>query len=196
MIFLGYRIEWFKAGDRKRTPLSARAINEIVATCNAFLNLKIERGQRDRLEISDSNAVLTLKEAGTSSKTGTNITVYKLVSVQGNYLTCHTWDGMTEGASLVYVAKPHLLRESLTAQTELGVAYTYAYSAGQDSNNRYRTKIQNSNGATEKQLVLPAWVVGQVIYGIEVPWTGVTEAPTILMAEELSGARQWCWVGD
>jgi hypothetical protein len=51
---------------------------------------------------------------------------YRVKSVQGDYLTCRTWDGTTEGGTDVLVAKPPQLRHSIESQTIDGASVTYS----------------------------------------------------------------------
>jgi hypothetical protein len=69
----------------------------------------------------DGSGVVTVATSG-------QLQMYRLKSVQGDYITCRTWDGTTEGGSDVYLAKPHKLRNSITSQTIDGVTVDYTLS--------------------------------------------------------------------
>ena len=44
---------------------------------------------------------------------GATLARYRVIEIADDYLRCHTWDGITEGADDVYVAKPLLLRHNV-----------------------------------------------------------------------------------
>jgi hypothetical protein len=96
--------------------------------------------------------------------------MYRLKSVDGDHLNCHTWDGVTEGVENVVIRKSFKLRNSITQATLDGVLTTYTYAAGVDSLNRIRTA--SAQGSTEAQIVLPRWLVNDEIIAISVPVAG------------------------
>lgn len=57
---------------------------------------------------------------------GTFIGSYKIQSHQGDYVTCHSWDGTTEGSTDVLIAKPRNLFFSIASETLRGDAITYS----------------------------------------------------------------------
>lgn len=86
---------------------------------------------------------------------GSTIKQYRLKSIEGDFLTCRTWDGTTEGTEDIYIARdPELRRTPFEGQS---IAYnsdgdsftaTYAYSS-----NTKRTKTVS--GVAEVQVIVP-----------------------------------------
>lgn len=77
---------------------------------------------------------------------------------QGDYLWCRTWNANTEteGDEDVFIAKPpSLQRSTLDGKTRAGISYVYT---GNVSRTATRT-----NGATEKQVVVDVYWIGDVI---------------------------------
>ena len=79
---------------------------------------------------------------------------HEIVSIQGDYLTCkRVWRGSTLGSDDVLVAKPRLLRQSVTARD--GVTYVYTDS---------QTRTASKSGETDElQRVTPKYLVGDRI---------------------------------
>lgn len=115
---------------------------------------------------------------------------YKLDSVQDKYLTCHSWDNVTEGAEDVYVLKPYdLWTTAITMYVECGVTYTITYAAGADSLNMERTITDVTN--TEREIVLPRWREDLIIGAIPAS-TGITAADGSEISLLMVGPfRQW-----
>ena len=106
---------------------------------------------------------------------------FAVVTVAGDYLTCNRLDGLGNAATTaVNVAKPYLLRNSMTAR---GSA-TYSYSATD-------TREATVGGDTEDQVVVPSYIAGDEIFAYRLPQggTGVDGAPLWLDAN--SDARAW-----
>lgn len=124
--------------------------------------------------------------------------MYKLKSVQGDYVTCHTWDGETEGEDDIYLAKSPKLRKSLTEENKLGTVHTYTYGPGPADNTENIYRYDTLGTQVERQLVIPVWVPDEIVYGIDADATGVTleiggvpagmEKVTKLL---ISPSRQW-----
>lgn len=92
-------------------------------------------------------------------------TLYKLQSVQGDYLTARTWDGTTLGSIDIYIAKDELHRNSISSATIEGVSHTYTYGAGGDANNVARTNQWTISGTAYSQIeeITRPWVTNEVI---------------------------------
>lgn len=88
---------------------------------------------------------------------------FKIVSIQGNYLTCNPYDGVNAAPAgiVVYIAKPTQLRSSIAsrAETEGTVTYTSYSSDGQQ-----RTATRGAT--TETQIVTPRYLAGDIIYAV------------------------------
>ena len=93
---------------------------------------------------------------------------YRVKSVAGDYLVCRTWDGTTEGASDVFIAKEWKHRNSLTAETIMGQAHTYGY-ATDASDPSGMNVIRNDSvvgGATTAERLLPPWVQDEEVMAV------------------------------
>lgn len=79
---------------------------------------------------------------------------YVVKSVSDDHLVCRTWDGVTEGAADVKVAKPFILRKTPfhgKTLTVNGNTLTYSYTSGTQ-----RTVTKGSN--SETQVIIPGYV--------------------------------------
>lgn len=187
----------FTAGGDGPQITSAKAMNRIVDTLNALSNLSVIRNDKNAFTLTDSNAVLEIAGNPASDVTGTSgaaaARMFKLVSVQGDYLTCHTWDGTTEGSTAIFIAKDPKLRESLGSESIFGVTHMYSYSAGPDGNNDLRK--DNDGTRYQFELVTPPWLAAggtkDIIYAIPA-LTGVLDGggnPIFLL--NVSPFRTW-----
>ena len=87
----------------------------------------------------------------------------KVVSVGGDTITCSFYDGEFTSSAEISVARPYLLRNSLASRN--GIGYTYT---GTDA----RTADDGSD--TEDQVVVPAYVAGDIIYAMSIPSGGTS----------------------
>lgn len=75
-----------------------------------------------------------------------------------DHLVCRTWDGTTEGAEDVLIAKPWLLRRTpFEDQIYNDVSYQY------DTATRRTARV---GPETEGQVIIPPFVVGDIIYAV------------------------------
>jgi hypothetical protein len=119
---------------------------------------------------------------------------YRVKSVQGDYLTCRTWDGSTEGDADVLVAKPPQLRHSITAQTIDGVSVTYA---SYTISSGVCERVASAAGEDDQdEMVIPVWQIAGTGADAEI-WadqpsggTGVDDAP--VWQDTNRDARAWC----
>jgi len=162
-------------------------------------SIQIRDGVGYKVRRSTSGTILELGGGGrgAGSATDSDISRYRVQSVQGDYLTCHTWDGTDESTDDVYVAKPPHLRHSLTAQTVNAVAVTYSnYSIS----GGVCTRDADASGyATQDEMVIPQYQLGEgadgEVWAAEVAdGTGVTVTGTTLATSiDLNlDARAWC----
>ena len=132
------------------------------------MNITIKRGGSDDVIYSDSNVILQIKNNPADADTAQAPNIFRLKSVQGDYVTAHHFDGTTEGTVDVYIAKPWHWREARTTATKLGVGHKFTYAAGPDGLNRQRTDewpdptFENS----ADQLIHPPWEEDEVITAI------------------------------
>jgi len=76
-------------------------------------------------------------------------------NIQGDYLVCVRWDGVTEGVESVSIARPMLLRTSTLSHN--GVTFVYTDNV---------TRTASKTGETdETQVIIPAYVIGDQIFG-------------------------------
>lgn len=80
-----------------------------------------------------------------------------VVEQGGDWLKVLTWDGTTEGTTEIIVAKPYLLRRSITSWN--GITYTYTSDYEREA----------TDGVdTEDQVIVPAYVADDIVYIVRV----------------------------
>lgn len=106
----------------------------------------------------------------------------RVVSVHDNHLLCTRWIGSGWSSIQEKVAKPFLLRASIT--TRNGITYTF-------TDPFTRTATQASN--TETQVIVPSYIANHdEIFAVPVPHTGVTESGRELTLMDLNvDGRAW-----
>lgn len=139
--------------------------------------------------------------ASTSADPG-ELVQLKVKTVGDEYLTCHTWDGTTEGTDNVYVAKPRKLRKSnyhLITQTIYGKAFKFTHVSAQERTCRVSSKDWT-------QYVHPTYAVDDVIYAAPIEHEDGTTLAQLLGIPTSSGfpeisyidvnndAREWATV--
>lgn len=117
---------------------------------------------------------------------------YRLKSVQGDYLTCRTWDGTTEGSTEVLIAKEYKHRNSLTAENIGGSAVTYTYAADpSDTTGMNVIRTTHLGFTTERAHIIPFWVLNEELNAIPAD-TGVLDADSNLITLRIDGRScQW-----
>lgn len=132
-----------------------------------------------------------------------SIGLFKLKSVEDDYLVCREWDGENEGSDDIYIAKNPEIRCSLEAKEIYGVENTYTYEvdpADPDELNKIRTATDGST--TEEQRVVPPWTLDELIYGIgpmdtDLVIEGETEEdPDITISLIMLHPRFWAQTAD
>ncbi|MDL5055722.1 hypothetical protein QQ056_19520 [Oscillatoria laete-virens NRMC-F 0139] len=110
------------------------------------------------------------------------LTRMRVVSVHNNHLICTRWTGSEWSTILEKVAKPFLLRSSIT--TRNGISYSF-------SNPFTRIATQGSN--TETQVIVPSYVANHdEIFAVPVTHTGVTESGRELTLMDINvDGRAW-----
>lgn len=136
---------------------------------NALINMRsVSDPTRSDLQMSDANCLLSVGggfgSGGGSSGSG-SLTKMRIFSVQGDYLQCND----TAGNS-VNVAKPPLLRFSMTTRTINGYNYTYSYSL---PNSRSITGTTNPGVFAVAEIIEPEYLVGDIIYAQNADHTDV-----------------------
>lgn len=124
---------------------------------------------------------------GGSAEISAGTPMYKIKSFQGDYMTCRTWDGVTEGGTNVYVAKPYKLRNSQTVVALDGVNITYVYDGG-----TLMRAATHPNFQSDVQKIIPRYLVNDIIH-VGDSDTGVTAAdgtPVVKIDLNVDG-RYW-----
>jgi hypothetical protein len=129
--------------------------------------------------------------------------MYRLKSVQADYLVCRTWDGTTEGDTDVYIAKEPKLRHSITSETIAGTTYYYTYpgtGAGEVDGDgaylsRYRLAYSDSGHTSlvETCVVTPEWLPNDILFADLCTHSGVEvsgDELTLVMKHPRFWARQ------
>lgn len=128
--------------------------------------------------------VRNLSDNGQLAGVGVRVQRFQLVSVGTDHLVCRLLDGATVGTEDVLVAKPYLLRASITARGGL----TYSYSSS-------TARTADDGSSTEDQVVTPAYVAGdEIIATLVRGGTGVTVAGVPLLWREINEGRAWAQV--
>ncbi len=152
------------------------------------IRLVFNDGTMGRALYSDNDVLLPISTAGTSSGAAGLVTYrVKSVPTEHNYLICRTWDGASEGARDVFVAKPFEARQP-ASETLAGIVVTYTYSAGPDALNDYRHAT--GTGIDEQQVVVPYWFPDCLIKVAAINYGGVTVDGAALKLIEVS-SRSW-----
>lgn len=147
------------------------------------------------------NVIVPKPVKGGGNGVGISAKRYRVKSVQGDYLTCRTWDGSTEGDTDVLVAKPPQLRHSITAQTVNSVSVTYSDYAISDG--VCTRKASATSYPDQDEMVIPVWQLAGTRVDAEI-WADQPEGGTGVEDEDEEpiewqdtnrDARAWCQVG-
>ena len=94
---------------------------------------------------------------------------FKIKEIDDDFLKCVTWDGVAEGTALLEIGKPYLLRKT-PFDFDVSEGYTRTLPNGRTNKYTYlnyqKRKVINTEDEddTEIQVIVPAYVVGDVIY--------------------------------
>ena len=167
-------------GDVKGSSNGAPWLNKLNA---AVRRRSILPGAGYGVERTNSGTFLKITPGAGRGTTGTT---YRVKSANGDYLVCRTWDGTTEGASDVKVAKPFDARQ-IAGETLGGVDFTYSgYTAAALNSER----VAAFSGGPETQQVTPLWKVDGLIHVAAINFSGVTADGADLKLIEVSSR---CW---
>lgn len=166
-----FRLRPFKRGQ----PLTANRLNEPINAINRILP-----------GIAPIRQLLQQR-----SGAATTVTVARFIVTDASpddYLVCREYDGTQTGDSDIYIARPPLLRASVTSRGD--VTYTYTDS---------QTRSATDGVDTETQVIIPSYLAGDEIYaerGI-VRGTGVYSDPEgTQKVEWLARADGRAWTED
>jgi|SRR5579862_8604138 len=135
---------------------------------NALINMSANPDPKGgSLVVSDANSVLPIPggAGGGGGTGGTSLTKMQIVSVQGDYLVC-----TDTGGNNFNIAKPPLLRFSMTSRTINGYNYTYTYSL---PNSRSISGTTNPGVFAVAEIIEPEYLVGDIIYAQNADHTDV-----------------------
>lgn len=160
----GMRFPEFIEGRDSPSSQSAGDMNLLRRAIQALCNFKVIRGSADNFLLSDENAILQLGMGGYDGGSGGGVAMWRLKSVQNDYVTCRSWDGSSDGPTDTYLAKEWKIRTSLTGETIFGVSHTYTYGTGPDSLNKYRNNSDGTN--SEQEIIIPPWSVNEIVFSV------------------------------
>lgn len=108
------------------------------------------------------------------------------ITTHDDALVCHTWDGTNEGTEDMIVAKPARLRNEASWN---GLTFTYTTPQEREA---------DDGSDTEDQVVVPAYVIDDIIYVAAVDFTDVTDggspAVPLILLDINADARAWAKV--
>lgn len=173
--------------------------------------------------INSTNGKLIVPSRAPGGGGSADVTQFKLRFVEDDYLVCREWDGTTLGSDDIYVLKPYKLRCSLASAQVYGETHNYTYAPdasepdmafGDGGTWSGETEAQydpggllaslklntvrsvEADGLTEDQRVIPVWLKGDIIYGLEFDGgnttTGfITDADKPIEYLMIGESRQW-----
>ena len=100
---------------------------------------------------------------------GSSVAMYRLKSVQGDYITVRTWDNTIEGDVDILVARPPEIRKPASESVD-GVLVSYTYVSDIQ---RTASKTVDSVTTTETQIINPRLNGNDLIFPVQVKNTGV-----------------------
>lgn len=184
----GMKLPRYTRGRTKPSLWDSDLHNVVLDLVEAFANLEI-RGDTDKnaLVLSAGKAILLLKARGLVAGVGSSA-LYRIKSVERNYLICRTWDGATEGDDDVAIQRNYENTWAIGSQTIRGVLWTYSYDNG---DYQHRTATGN-NGVVEEQYITPDYLVDMPIYAsTATPLFNTTGGQPITLKDDNNGGRAW-----
>lgn len=135
----------------KRQPISARQLNETVDQVN-----RIGRG-----------VAAPVQRKPDSKSLASTVRQFKIVSEEDDYLICNAFDGVDSGDVDFKIAKPYLLRRKpfdseLDDPPDARDGLTFVYQ--DDVNGDPERVATNESSETETQVIVPSYIVGDIIY--------------------------------
>jgi len=133
-------------GWRKQDPLLAKHLDESPKAINRILES------------------VQLPEQVTSPgvQTFTQMRQFRIVSIKGDYLFAEPFNGVSTEGGLIKIAKPFLLRRTPFDGTVGRNGFTFVYTTDTE-----RVSTKTSDSTTEIQVIVPSYVVKDVIFCIK-----------------------------
>lgn len=133
-------------------------------------SIALKEGVGYRRNVTADGTILSLEDgAGGGTSTPVDVQIFRVKSFEGtnegDKLTCHTWNGVTEGTEDIAVYKPYKLRKSIWNNASavidgVNVAYVYL------TNVKRRASVPS--GAYEIQVVVPRYLINDQIIAIKI----------------------------
>jgi hypothetical protein len=167
----------------KNTALFLKSViaNLVLDVVEGLLNLKMYFQQTDGSNVLPAVRATIIKNpsgwtvsvpplstAGGSGGSGT-VQQFKLISDAGDYWTAYSWNGTTQGSTVINIIKPYKLRcgaNAITSENVPGIGVLdYTYTANTTGSYTYYTR-NVTGAATETDVIGPAALAGDIIYAI------------------------------
>lgn len=153
----------------RKLPIGSPFASEWNAMVDALHSQRITSGGGLRMKVTPFGTMPSIdpSKPAPSAPGEATVTVYRfrVKSVQGDYMTCRTWDGTTEGGSDIYVAKPPKLRHSVTSESIEGTTVSYTYGSRSNNEDGYRTATAGGVDITE--IVMPVYIDNDEIFAVK-----------------------------
>lgn len=159
---------------KKSDVLKRSRHNQIVSKLNPLLNITVTWGDRDEVVYAQGNVNIQLDRSkqGTGASALGNVKRLSITAINANTLTC------SDGVTSYTVAKPELLRESLTSRSIDGVTVSYGtFSTANQT--RVASATIGGNAVSQTEVISPRYKTGDYIIAANVTDSGVTSAPWI-----------------
>lgn len=163
---------------------------------NAIPSNRMASGPGYRIQQTSRGTILRMEPVESG---GNECQRMQVQSVQGDYITCKTYNGVTTGSTVIYVAKPVELRHSVTNEQIGTIAVTYTNYA--TASNGACTRTAAASGYdNQSEMVLPTYHTGstslsEIIADEPNGGTGVTNAGKPLTYMDTNrDARAWCQI--
>lgn len=155
-----------------RNAIKPSVANELVDALNILGKIKVVWGKKTRAIYADNGVMIELNPAESSQiQSISSASCLRVKSITGERITCHTWDGTTEGDTDIYVAKSFDTRQP-DSETIAGTAYTYTYTSVDSYND---TRDSDDGTDVETQVVVPYWTADCLIHVSRISFSGVND---------------------
>lgn len=157
-----------------------RAVSWLNRTRDEVQANRLVSGPGIRIRRSTTGTVIeAIALGGGGRSAAAALTMYKIRTLQNDYVVARTWDGTTRGETDTNIAKPPNFRLTFTEERIDGFRIRYSY---QDSNNRTANDGTNS----EAQVCFPRYIVDDATYNSD----GTIDTAGVLTFEHIIYAMQ------